>query len=359
MVDVTKAEEMLPTDRELDEIIEEKTRTSIKVVGAGGAGNNTINRLLEVGVEGATCISVNTDAQQLRYNKADDKILIGKEITGGLGAGSFPEIGRKAAEESKHLIKSKLKGSDLVFLTCGLGGGTGTGGLPVIAEVAKSLNSLTIAIVTLPFSVEGKKRMDNASRGLEELKKYADTIIVIPNDKLLEIVPDLPLATAFKVCDEILVNAVKGIAELVTRPGLINLDFADVKTVMQNGGMAMIGVGESDSEKRAKESVDKAINNPLLDVDIRGAKGAMINVTGGTDLTLEESKQIVEAVSGKLDPGATVIWGSIIDESLRDIVRVMLIVTGVKSTQIISPPLERKERKEKAREELGIDIISG
>ena len=359
MVEITEVKEILPADRELDEIIEEKARTSIKVVGAGGAGNNTINRLLEVGVEGATCISVNTDAQQLRYNKADEKILIGRELTGGLGAGSFPEIGKRAAEESKHLIKSKLKGADLVFLTCGLGGGTGTGGLPVIAEIAKSLNALTIAIVTLPFSVEGKKRMENARLGIENLKKYADTIIVIPNDKLLEIVPDLPLATAFKVCDEILVNAVKGIAELVTRPGLINLDFADVKTIMQNGGMAMIGVGESDSEERAKEAVDKAINNPLLDVDISGAKGAMINVTGGADLTLEESKQIVEQVSRKLDPAATVIWGSIIDESLRDIVRVMLIVTGVKSTQIISPELERREKRERVREELGIDIISG
>jgi len=246
----------------------------------------------------------------------------------------------------------------MVFITCGLGGGTGTGSAPVVAEVAKKLGALTVGIVTMPFAMEGKRRYENALIGLEKLEEQVDTLIVIPNEKLLELAPDLPLHTAFKVADEILTNAVKGIAELVTKAGLVNLDFADIRTVMGNGGVALIGVGESDSENRAVEAVEKAINNPLLDVDISGANGALINVSGGTDMTLEEAKRIVETVSDKLDPDARIIWGAQISEDLNKIVRTMLIVTGVKSAQILgrTHKAEEKSRKE-IEHELGIEFV--
>src|SRR5437867_2874299 len=254
-------------DEELRSILE-KRKTQIKVVGSGGAGNNTITRLMQVGIVGAETIAVNTDAQDLLYTDSDKKVLIGKELTAGLGAGANPQVGMEAAKESRDELKRSMTGADMVFLTCGLGGGTGTGSLPVIADIAKKLGALTVAIVTLPFTMEGKGRMANAREGLSNLEGVVDTLIVIANDKLLEIVPDVSLATAFKVADEILVNAVKGIAELVTRPGLVNLDFADVRAVMGEGGMAMIGMGESDTENRALEAVEKALNNPLITVDI-------------------------------------------------------------------------------------------
>ncbi|MEM2139290.1 MAG: cell division protein FtsZ, partial [Candidatus Woesearchaeota archaeon] len=234
-------------DKELEELLA-KQRATIKVVGCGGGGNNTINRITEVGVTGAETIAVNTDAQDLLYTAADKKILIGKELTKGLGAGSIPKIGEEAAREQESEIKNALQGADMVFITCGLGGGTGTGSAPVVAEVAKKLGSLVVGIVTMPFSMEGNRRYENAVLGLEKLEKNVDTLIVIPNDKLLELAPDLPLHTAFKVADEILTNAVKGIAELVTKTGLVNLDFADIRAIMGSGCVALIGVGESDSE---------------------------------------------------------------------------------------------------------------
>src|SRR3989339_777369 len=243
-------------DAELEEMLA-KQKASIKVVGCGGAGNNTINRISEVGVVGAETIAVNTDAQDLLYTTADKKILIGKELTKGLGAGGIPKIGEDAAHEQEHEIKNALAGADMVFLTCGLGGGTGTGSIPVVAEIAKKQGALTVGIVTIPFSMEGHRRYENAMFGLDNLEKHVDTLIVIPNDKLIELAPDLPLHTAFKVADEILTNAVKGIAELVTKAGLVNLDFADIRAIMGNGGVALIGVGESDSENRAVEAVDK------------------------------------------------------------------------------------------------------
>ncbi|MBU2639973.1 MAG: cell division protein FtsZ, partial [Nanoarchaeota archaeon] len=258
------------TDRELEQLLS-KQRAKIKVIGTGGAGNNTIDRVKEVGIIGAETIAINTDAQDLLYTNADIKILIGREITGGLGAGSIPKIGEEAARESEQDIKKRIQGADMVFITCGLGGGTGTGSAPIIAEIAKKVGCLTVGIVTLPFIMEGQRRYENAIIGLEKLERIVDTLIVIPNDKLLELAPDLPLQTAFKVADEILTNAVKGIAELVTKAGLVNLDFADIKAVMGDGGVAMIGVGESDTENRALEAVEKAISNPLLDVDISGA----------------------------------------------------------------------------------------
>ncbi len=344
-------------DAELEELLS-RQKASIKVVGTGGGGNNTINRISEVGIVGAETIAVNTDAQDLLYTTADKKILIGKELTHGLGAGSDPKIGEEAARENEHEIKEALQGADMVFITCGLGGGTGTGSAPIIAEIAKKTGALTVAIVTIPFSMEGQRRFDNAVTGLERLEAVVDTLIVIPNDKLLEIAPDLPLHTAFKAADEILTNAVKGIAELVTKTGLINLDFADVKAVMSNGGVALIGVGESDTEDRATECVEKAINNPLLDADISGANGALINVLGGPDMTLDEARKVVETVSEKLDPDAKVIWGAQISEDMAKTIRVMLIVTGVKSSQILGPTRRISTKKAKEIEnELGIEFV--
>jgi cell division protein FtsZ len=345
-------------DQELRSILESR-KTQIKVVGAGGAGNNTLTRLMQVGIVGAETVAVNTDAQDLLYTDSDKKVLIGRELTSGLGAGADPHIGMEAAKESKDEIKKALQGADMVFLTAGLGGGTGTGSLPIVAEVAKKLGALTVAVVTLPFSMEGKQRMANAREGLENLEGVVDTLIIIPNDKLLEIVPDVSLETAFKVCDEILVNSVKGIAELVTKPGLVNLDFADVRAVMGGGGLAMIGMGESDTENRAFEAVEKALNNPLITVDVEGATGALINVIGGPDITIREAQQIVEAVSTKLSPDAKIIWGAQISKELGEAVRAMLIITGVKSPQIFGPKkLWSKETKGDISSELGVDFIS-
>lgn len=345
-------------DEELEKLLS-KHKATIKVVGTGGGGNNTVNRISEVGVEGTEVIAVNTDAQDLLYTSADRKILLGRELTKGMGAGSDPKLGEEAARESEHEIRNALQNADMVFITCGLGGGTGTGSAPVIADVAKRLNALTVGIVTLPFSMEGTRRYENAIDGLERLEQIADTLIVIPNDKLLELAPDLPLQTAFKVADEILTNAVKGIAELVTKAGLINLDFADIRAVMGNGGVALIGVGESDSENRAVEAVDKAITNPLLDADITGANGALINVAGGKDMTLDEARRVVETVSQKLDENAKIIWGAQIYDDLGKNIRAMLIVTGVKSNQILGSSLTRKAaEKQEIENELGIEFVN-
>ena len=344
-------------DEELESLLS-KQKATIKVIGTGGAGNNTINRISEVGITGAETIAVNTDAQDLLYTTADKKIIIGREITSGLGAGSVPKIGEEAARESEHDIKKNIGTADMVFVTCGLGGGTGTGSAPVIAEVSKKCGSLTVGIVTMPFTMEGQRRYENAVIGLERLEAVVDTLIVIPNDKLLELAPDMPLHTAFKVADEILTNAVKGIAELVTKAGLVNLDFADIRSIMGSGGVALIGVGESDTDNRAVEAVEKAINNPLLDVDISGANGALINVSGGPDMTLQEAKTVVETISERLDDSARIIWGAQISEDLSNTIRTMLIVTGVKSSQILgSSNMLSDSRKKEIESELGIEFI--
>ena len=330
----------------------------IKVVGVGGSGSNTISRMFASSLFGVHFVSFNTDAQALDVSKADKKILIGKNITKGLGTGMDANLGNLAANEDREEILENLKGSDIVFITCGLGGGTGTGSAPVVAEIAKKMGALTVAVVTMPFAMEGLRRYENAAIGLEKLEQIVDTLIVIPNDKLLELAPDLPLHTAFKVADEILTNAVKGIAELVTKTGLINLDFADVRAVMKGGGVALIGVGESDSENRAVEAVEKALSNPLLDVDVTGANGALINVSGGEDMTLDEARKVVEAVSDKLNKDATIIWGAQIYKDLEKTIRAMLIVTGVKSSQIFGPgKLTSDRRKQEIEKELGIDFI--
>lgn len=344
-------------DEELRKLLESR-KADIKVIGSGGAGGNTVSRLMQVGIIGAESVAINTDAQDLLYTDADVKVLIGKEITGGLGAGADPKVGEEAAKESKNDIKKVLEGSDMVFVTCGLGGGTGTGSSPIIADISKKSGALTVGVVTLPFSMEGRQRMSNARIGLEKLRSIVDTLIVIPNDKLLEIVPDVSLSTAFKVADEILVNAVKGITELVTRPGLVNLDFADIRAVMDDGGLAMIGMGDSDAENRAVEAVERALNNPLLDIDINGAKGALINVSGGINVTIKECQEIVEAVAARLNPDAKIIWGAQIIKELGDSIRAMLIITGVSSPQIFGPERTfKEERKKEIEKVLGIDFV--
>lgn len=344
-------------DTELEELLAKKA-AAIKVIGIGGAGNNTLSRMAEIGIKGAELIALNTDAKDLLCCVCDKKILIGKDISGGLGAGSNPKIGAESAHEQEKEIKDNLKTADLVFITCGLGGGTGTGAAPVVAEVSKKLGALTVGVVTLPFTMEGKRRMENAMDGLEQLQASTDTIIVIPNDKLLEIAPDLPLYTAFKVADEILTNAVKGVSELITKPGLINRDFADIRTIMAEGGVAMIGVGESDSTNRAVESVEKAINNPLLDVNIEGAKGALIVVSGGPTMSLDEAKKVIEVVSRRLTDDAKINWGAQVSNDLHDTVRTLLIITGVSSPQIFGKEKTMSYQKQKEIEnELGISFI--
>lgn len=345
-------------DAELEQLIAAQ-KTKIKVVGCGGAGNNTINRISEVGIKGIETVAINTDAQDLLYTSADKKILIGRELTQGLGAGSNPRIGEEAAKENEHELKKMLEGADMIFITCGLGGGTGTGSAPFVAQLAKKAGILSVGIVTIPFSMEGSHRFENAMIGLEKLEQNINTLIVIPNEKLLEIAPNLPLQTAFKIADEILTNAVKGIAELVTKAGLVNLDFADVKAIMGEGGVALIGVGESDSENRAEESVHKALENPLIDVDISNATGALINICGGESLSLDESRKIVETVARSLDPKAKIIWGAQISKDLERTIRTMLIITGVSSEQIFGEDNTYFQRKaDQNEEDLGIEFVN-
>lgn len=350
-------EEGSSIDHELESLLQ-KQHTRVKVVGCGGGGGNVVSRMKEIGIKGGEIIAINTDAQDLLYTNVDSKILIGRELTHGLGAGSNPRVGEEAARESEQEIRKKIADSDLVFITCGLGGGTGTGAAPVVAELAKKAGALTIGVVTLPFTVEGRKRIENAQNGLERMASITDTLIVIPNDKLLEIAPELPIHTAFKVADEILMNSVKGITELITKAGLVNLDFADIKAVMANGGVSLIGIGESDSQQRAKDAVDKAINNPLLDVDITNATGALVNVVGGNDLSLEEYKEIMEIIGKKISPDAKIISGAQISADMEKSIKVLLIVTGVKSSQIMGSSTSLGGRKQDDLEqELGIDFL--
>lgn len=315
----------------------ETSRARISVVGIGGGGCNTIQRMTEVGIIGAETFAINTDAQDLLKVKADRKILIGRKLTRGLGSGSDPSVGEASAQESIDELGEILADSDLVFITCGMGGGTGTGAAPVVAELVKKIKALTIGVVTLPFTVEGKKRMENAMNGISSLRQHADTVIVIPNDKILEIAPDLPVNAAFKVADEVLTNAVKGITEMITKPGLINLDFADLRTILSKGGAAMIGLGESSTQAgasadtRALEAVENALTSPLLDVDISQAGKALINVTGGSDMTLREAELIVEAVSVKINDNAHIIWGAMIDDSVpKNQIQAMVVIAGGK-----------------------------
>lgn len=348
---ILEGEEEVKTmgDEELEGLLE-RSRTVIKVSGCGGSGTNTIQRMTEEGVFGAELFALNTDAQHLLYAKVENKLLIGKKTTRGLGAGSIPRLGEEAAKEDEDDIKGIVDDADMVFVTCGLGGGTGTGAAPVVAQASQDAGALTIGVVTLPFSAEGDVRRENTDTGLEMLRENTDTLIVIPNDKLLDIVPRLSLNDAFRVADDVLMRAVKGITELITKPGLINLDFADVRTVMKDGGMAMIGFGESDGQNKAIESVRKALSSPLLEVDVSGAKSALVNVTGGDDMTVEEAEGALQEVYNMMNPEARIIWGVQVSPELKNTMRTLLVVTGVKSDQIY-------ERREIKKEKYGIEIV--
>ena len=348
-----------PDDEELLKILE-LSRLRIAAIGIGGAGCNTITRLEMEDCRDIDTIAMNTDAQHLLITRSKRKLLLGRELCGGLGCGGDPLIGEEAAKESLEEIEKIVEGLDLVFVTCGLGGGTGTGGAPIVAKAARSAGALVIAIVTLPFNMEGRKRMENALTGLEKLEKTCDTIIIVPNERLLQISPTLTLSEAFRVADEILVRGVRGIADTLTKPGLVNVDFADLRTIMEDAGPALIAFGESDAENRAEEAVASALNTPLLEVDIKGGRGALINITAGPSITLEEVNQVVESIAGELNPDADIIWGARIEEDLQDLLRVLLVVTGV-STPYITSRVRREKEKTVRRildlAELGVEEL--
>ena len=302
---------------------------TIKVIGVGGAGNNAVNRMLDLGIKNVDFIAVNTDRQALQKSKAPTKIQIGEKITRGLGAGANPDIGAQSAEESKTEITEVLRGADMVFVTAGMGGGTGTGAAPTVAGLAKEMGILTIGVVTKPFTFEGKKRLAQAERGIESLKGKVDTLIVIPNDKLLQIIDrKTSMAEAFMMADDVLRQGVQGISDLITVTGNINLDFADVKTIMQNTGMAHMGIGMASGENRAEDAAKQAVQSPLLETTIEGARGVIINVTGGPDLGLQEVNTAAELVQRSVDPEANIIFGTVIDESMNDQIQITVIATG-------------------------------
>jgi cell division protein FtsZ len=329
--------------------------TVIRLLGAGGSGNNTITRLMKRQPKGIETIALNTDAQNLLETRADRKILIGKNITGGLGSGGDPMMGERAAEESKEVIAATIEGTDLLVLTCGLGGGTGTGSLPIIGEIAQSKGILTIAIVTMPFTDEGIIRWENAQIGLEKLRKTVDTIIVLKNDKLLELYQNRPLVEAFRAGDEILINMLVGLSNLIVKNGLINLDFADVSMVMRDGPDAVIGVGESNSENRVEEAIKRAISHPMMEAEINGAHSALIHVSGGPDMTLKEARQIIHQLSQMLDSNARVIWGATVENKLKHTIRIMLIVSGLKK-EIAMQDLETERTKKHITEPLADEL---
>ncbi len=315
----------------------------IKVIGVGGAGSNAVNRMIDSEIEGIEFIAINTDKQALAQSKADTKIQIGEKITRGLGAGANPDIGAQSAEESKAELQDALKGADMVFVTSGMGGGTGTGAAPIVASLAKEMGILTIAVVTKPFTFEGKKRLEQAERGIESLKGKVDALVVIPNDKLLQIIDrKTSLVESFKMADDILRQGVQGISDLIKVPGLINLDFADVKAVMLNTGMCHMGIGRASGENRAEDAAKQAIQSPLLETSIEGARGVIINVTGGENLGLQEANTAAELVQKSVDPDANIIFGVVTDKSLDEDIVITVIATGfdkqVGGTTIISQP---------------------
>ncbi|GGM20677.1 cell division protein FtsZ [Paraliobacillus quinghaiensis] len=319
---------MLEFDTEMDQL------ATIKVVGVGGGGSNAVNRMIEHGVQGVEFIAVNTDAQALNLSKAEVKIQVGTKLTRGLGAGANPEVGRKAAEESKEQLEEILQGADMVFVTAGMGGGTGTGAAPVIAQVAKELGALTVGVVTRPFTFEGRKRSTQAVTGIDGLKSSVDTLIVIPNDRLLEIVDkNTPMLEAFREADNVLRQGVQGISDLIATPGLINVDFADVKTIMSDKGSALMGIGIATGESRATEAAKKAISSPLLETSIDGAHGVLMNITGGNNLSLYEVQEAADIVTSAADQEVNVIFGSVINENLKDEIVVTVIATGFDEIQ--------------------------
>ena len=319
----------------------------IKVVGVGGGGNNAVNRMIDAGVSSAEFIAVNTDQQALLISKAETRLQIGERLTGGRGAGALPEIGQKAAEESKSSITDLLKGTNLLFITAGMGGGTGTGAAPVIAQIAKELGILTIAVVTKPFDFEGKVRAKNADEGLDKLRKYVDALVVIPNQKLLEIVPKkTPLLESFRFADDVLRQGVQGISDLIVYPGLINLDFADVSTVMQGKGLAHMGIGYGAGDNKALDAVKQAVASPLLETTIEGATGILINIKGGSDLTQDDVSESAALVREVVDDGCNIIVGTCIDDNMHDEVEITLIATGFKN------PNDEKAKEDERKKEM-------
>ena len=321
-------------DAELEKILESLTLT-IKVVGCGGGGSNTITRLMESGIRGAELVACNTDAVHLKHVHANRKILLGLKTTRGLGAGGDPKMGRRAADEAKDNIEEVVKNADIVFVTCGLGGGTGTGTAPLVAEMAKAHNALVIVFATKPFKAEGNSRMESAMWGLNRLVSVADTVVTIPNDRLLDLSPKLPLDAAFHVIDELLMNSIKGIIEMVTKPALVNIDYNDLRTIMSGMGMAMVGIGQSDErEGRARLAVSRALESPLLAYDVSKAHGALVKVTGGPDMTLAEANTVVDMIQTKINPGAKIIWGAAVEPEMEGHLTVMIVITGVESPDI-------------------------
>jgi len=317
----------------------------IKVVGVGGGGNNGVNRMIAAGLRGVEFIAINTDKQALFLSKANTKIQIGEKLTKGLGAGANPEIGEKAANESRDEISQAIKGADMVFVTTGMGGGTGTGAAPVVAQIAKEMGILTVGVVTKPFMFEGRKRMQNAERGIENLKASVDTLITIPNDRLLQVVEKkTSIVDAFKIADDVLRQGVQGISDLIAVPGLVNLDFADVKTIMMNTGLAHMGIGRASGENRAEEAAKQAIHSPLLETSIEGARGVLLNITGGADLGLFEVNMAAELVQKSADPDANIIFGAVIDENLKDEIILTVIATGFDKGPSIRKPEKPSEK---------------
>ncbi|EJL42411.1 cell division protein FtsZ [Brevibacillus agri] len=317
----------------------------IKVIGCGGGGSNAVNRMIAGGLKGVEFITLNTDAQALQLSSADIKLQIGEKLTRGLGAGANPEIGKKAAEESRDMIENALRGADMVFVTAGMGGGTGTGAAPVVAEIAKELGALTVGVVTRPFSFEGRKRSQHGEAGIAALKEKVDTLIVIPNDRLLEIVDkNTPMLEAFREADNILRQGVQGISDLIAVPGLINLDFADVKTIMTERGSALMGIGVGSGENRAAEAARRAISSPLLETSIDGARGVLMNITGGTNLSLYEVNEAADIVSSAADPDVNMIFGAVINEDLKNELVVTVIATGFEQTQRAAEAPRRQQQ---------------
>ncbi len=319
----------------------------IVIVGCGGAGNNTVNRLYNIGVEGADTIAINTDKQHLQMIEADTKVLVGKSLTNGLGAGGDPEMGERATEMATGTIEEVLGDADLVFVTAGMGGGTGTGAAPIVSRIAKSQGAIVVGMVSTPFNVE-RARTVKAEEGLEKLRNEADSIIVLDNNRLLDYVPNLPIGKAFSVMDQIIAETVKGIAETITQPSLINLDYADMTAIMNKGGVAVMLVGETQDKNKTEEVVSDAMNHPLLDVDYRGASGGLVHITGGPDLTLKEAEGIADNITERLDASANVIWGARVQEEYKGKVRVMAIMTGVQSAQILGPSTKKQADRSRA-----------
>jgi len=329
----------------------------IVIVGAGGAGNNTVNRLYNIGVDGAETIAINTDKQHLKMIEADTKILVGKSLTNGLGAGGDPSMGERATEMAQGTIKEVLGEADLVFVTAGMGGGTGTGAAPVVSKIAKEQGAIVVGMVSTPFNVE-RARTVKAEEGLENLREEADSIIVLDNNRLLDYVPNLPIGKAFSVMDQIIAETVKGISETITQPSLINLDYADMTSIMNQGGVAVMLVGETQDKNKTREVVNDAMNHPLLDVDYRGASGGLVHITGGPDLTLKEAEGIANNITERLEASANVIWGARIQENYKGKVRVMAIMTGVQSAQVLGPSTQKQA--DKSRQAIdGVDGVGG